>query len=230
MCKCRVRPVKFDRLYELRDLGGQEDYFSDIDERLDDSLSRKKSAQLAKLLNRLDEESWNYLKDQCKPLLSKVSEDRSWTPLFDRFNEAKGYGYLLDRGCSSPKFITISDKNGHQTPDLEASDGTSEYLCEVKTINISDEEIERRKNIEAKDVAYVLNNGLKSKLEDDARKATSQLKGYQGAENKIKIAFFVICLDDRQPESMKAIFPQIRKLLDELGEGEIEFVLHGLDY
>ena len=76
----------------------------------------------------------------------------------------------------------------------------------------------------------MLNNGLKSKFEDDARKATSQLKGYQGAENKIKIAFFVICLDDRQLESRKAIFPQIRTLLDELGEGEIEFVLHGFDY
>ena len=115
MSKCRVRRVKFDRLYELRDLGDQEDYFSNIDERLDEPFSRKKLADLAELaesLNRLDEESWNYLKGQCKPLLSKVSEDRGWTPLFDRFNEAKGYGYLLDRGCSSLKFIARSDKNG----------------------------------------------------------------------------------------------------------------------
>ena len=226
----RVRPVKFDRLYELRDLGGQEDYFSDIDERLDDPLSRKKLAESAESLNRLDEESWNYLKGQCKPLLSKVSEDRGWTPLFERLNEAKGYGYLLDRGCSSPKFITRSDKNGHQTPDLEASDGTSEYLCEVKTINRSDKEIKRRKNREAKEVAYVLSDELKSKLEDVAGKAISQLRGYQGAENKIKIAFFVICLDDRQPESRKAIFPEIQRFLDKFGEGEIDFVLHGLDY
>ena len=149
---------------------------------------------------------------------------------FDRFNEAKGYGYLLDRGCSSLKFITRSDKNGHQTPDLEASDGTSEYLCEVKTINQSDKEIKRRNNIEAKEVAYALSDELKSKLEDAARKAASQLRDYQGSENKIKIAFFVICLDDRQPESRRAIFPEIRTFLDELGEGEIEFVLHGLDY
>ena len=233
MCKCRVRPVKFDRLYELRDLGGQEDYFSDIDERLDEPFSRKKLAELAELaesLNRLDEESWNYLKGQCKPLLSKASDDRGWTPLFDRLNEAKGYGYLLDRGCSSPKFITRSDKNGHQTPDLEASDGTSEYLCEVKTINISDEEIERRKNIEAKEVAMTLSNELRSKLEDVARKAASQLRGYQGSENKIKIAFFVICLDNWQPESRRAIFPEIRTFLDELGEVGIDFVLHGLNY
>ena len=230
MSKCRVRPVKFDRLYELRDLGGQEDYFSDIDERLDDPLSLKKLAELAESLNRLDEESWNYLKCQCKPLLSKVSEDRGWTPLFDRFNEAKGYGYLLDWGCSSLKFIARSDKNGHQTPDLEASDGTSEYLCEVKTINISDEEIEHRKNRKAKEVAYVLSNGLKSKLEDVASKAASQLRGYQGAENKIRIVFFVICLDDWQPEARKAIFPEIQTFLDKFGEGEIDFVLHGLDY
>lgn len=230
MSKCRVRPVKFDRLYQLRDLGGQEDYFSDIDERLDDPLSRKKLTELAESLNRLDEESWNYLKGQCKPLLSKASDDRGWTRLFERLNEAKGYGYLLDRGCSSPKFIIRSDKDGQLTPDLEASNGTSEYLCEVKTINISDEEIERRKKIEAREVAYILNGGLKSKLEYDAKKATSQLRSYQGAENKIKIAFFVICLDNPQPESRRAIFPEIQRFLDKSGEGEIEFVLHGLGY
>ena len=221
--------MKFDRLYELRDLGGQEGYFGDIDERLDCLLSYKTLAKLAESLNRLDEESWNYLKGQCKPLLSKVSEDRGWTPLFDRFNEAIGYGYLLDSGCSSVKFITRSAKNGHQTPDLEASDGTSECICEVKTINISDAEIERRKNIEVKEVAYVLSDGLKSKLDDDAKKATSQLKAYQEAENKNKIAFFVICLDDWQPEARKAIFPEIQTFLDKFGEGEINFVLHGLD-
>lgn len=156
---------------------------------------------------------------------SSSSEDRGWTPLFDRLNEAKGYGYLLDRGCSSPKFIR-SDKKGNQTPDLEASDGTSEYLCEVKTINISDEEIERRKKTKEKDVAYALNNGLKSKLEYDAKKAISQLQGYQGSDNKIKIAFFVICLDTWQREPWKTIYPEIQTFLDELGEGEIDFVVN----
>ena len=226
----RADRTKFDRLYELRDLGGEENYFSDIDERLDDQLSRKMMTKLAELLNRLDEEPWNYLKGQFKPLLSKFSEDRGWTPLFDKFNEAKGYGYLLDRGCSCIKFIR-TDKNGHQTPDLEASDGTSEYLCEVKTINLTYEEIKRRENGEVKDVAYMLSDKLKSKLEVAAEKAANQLKGYQGAEDKIKIVLFVICLDDWQPEARGAIFPEIRSYLnEEFGGGEIEFVLHGFDY
>lgn len=228
MSMCRVHPVKFDRLYELRDLGGQEGYFSDIDERLDDPLSYKKLAELADSLNRLDEESWKYLKDKCKPLLCSVNGDRGWSQLFDRLNEAIGYGYLLDRGCSSPKFIR-PDKNG-QTPDLEASDGTSQYLCEVKTVNRSDKEIKRREKGEVKDVAYMLSNELKSKLEDATEKAISQLKGYQGAENKIKIALFIIYLDDWQPESRRTIFPEIRTFLNELGESEIEFALHGFDY
>ena len=225
----RTDRTKFDRLYELRDLGGQENYFSDVDDRLDDQLSRKMLTRLAELLNRLDEEPWNYLKGQCKPLLSKLSEDRGWTPLFDKLNEAKGYGYLLGRGCSSPKFIR-PDNNG-QTPDLEASDGKSEYLCEVKTINLTYDEIKRRENGEVKDVAYVLSDKLKSKLGNAAEKAANQLKGYQGSEDKIKIGLFVICLDDWQPESRGAIFPEIRSYLnEEFGEGEIEFVLHGFDY
>lgn len=225
MSMCRVHPVNFDRLYELRDLGGQEGYFSDVDERLDDQFSCKMLTKLAELLNRLDEESWNYLKGKCKPLLSKANEDRGWTRLFDRLNEAKGYGYLLDRGCNSPKFIR-PDKNG-QAPDLEASDGTSEYLCEVKTINLTYEEIKRREKGEVKDVAYMLSYKLKSKLEVAAEKATCQLKG---AENKIKIALFVICLDDWQRESKRAIFPEIQSYLDKkFGKGEIEFVLYGLD-
>lgn len=221
--------MKFDRLYELRNLGGQEGYFSDLEESLRQLLSYKFLAELVESLNRLDEKSWNYLKGQCKSLLCNFSGARGWSQLFDRLNEAKGYGYLLDRGCSSPKFIR-SGKKGNQTPDLEASDGTSEYLCEVKTINRSDKEIMRRKNREAKEVAYVLSDKLKSKLEDVAGKAINQLKGYEGAENKIKIVFFVIHLDNWQPESKKAIFPEIRTFLDGLGEGGIEFVLYGFDY
>lgn len=224
----RTGQTKFDRLYELRDLGGKGNYFSDIDEKLRQPLSRKTLVELAVSLNKLDEESWNYLKGQCKPLLSKVSEDRGWTPLFDKFNEAKGYGDLLCRGCSCIKFIR-PDKNGHQTPDLEASDGTSEYLCEVKTINISDKEIKRRKNAEIKDVAYVLSGELKIKLKGVAGNAASQLMAYPGAKHKIKIALFVIDLDERQSEARKAIFPEIQSYLDEeFGESEIEFVLHGL--
>lgn len=224
MSRRRTSVTEFDRLYELRGLGGKENYFSDI--------NLEKLAMLAELavsLSKLDEESWNYLKGQCKPLLSKVSKDRGWTPLFDKFNEAKGYGYLLDRGCSCVKFIR-PDKNRHQTPDLEASDGTSEYLCEVKTINISDKEIKRREKGEVKDVAYMLSDELKSKLGDTAEKAVNQLKDYQGAEDKIKIAFFVVELDDRHPEPRKAIFPQIQSYLnEEFGEGEVQFVLHGFD-
>ena len=209
----------------MRDLGGKENYFSDINLEELEML-----AELAVSLSKLDEKSWNYLKGECKPLLSKVSEDRGWTPLFDKFNEAKGYGYLLDRGCSCVKFIR-PDKNGHQTPDLEASDGTSEYLCEVKTINLTYEEIKRRENGEVKDVAYMLSQKLKSKLEVAAEKAVNQLKGYRGTEDKIKIALFIVFLDDWQPESRRVIFPQIQSYLnEEFGEGEIEFVLHGFDY
>lgn len=216
--------TEFDRLYELRNLGGKENYFSDINLEELELL-----AELAVSLSKLDKKSWNYLKGKCKPLLPKANEDRAWTRLFDRFNEAKGYGYLLCRGCSCIKFIK-PDENGHQTPDLEASDGTSEYLCEVKTINISDTEKKRRKNAEIKDVAYVLSDELKRKLKDVASKAASQLMAYPGAKNKIKIALFVIDLDERQPEARKVIFPQIQSYLDEeFGKGEIEFVLHGLD-
>ena len=225
---CRVHPVKFDRLYELRDLGGQEGYFSDIDERLDDPLSYRKLAELADLLNRLDEKSWKYLKGECKPFLCSVNGDRGWSQLFDRLNEAEGYGYLLDRGCSSPKFIRPN--NNGQAPDLEASDGTLEYLCEVKTINRSDKEIKRREKGEVKDVSYMLSDELKCKLKDVAGNAVSQLRAYPGAENKTKIALFIICLDDWQPEPRRTIFPEIRTFLNELGESGIEFVLHGFDY
>ena len=80
-------------------------------------------------------------------------------------------------------------------------------------------------------MAYVLSDKLKSKLGSAAEKAANQLKGYQGAEKKIKIALFVIYLDDWQTESRRAIFPQIQSYLDEeFGKGEIEFVLHGFDY
>src|ERR1039458_3272431 len=82
--------------------------------------------------------------------MSSRPEYRGWQALFDRLNEAKAYRYLTKIGCSSVVFIPRTIK---QTPDSEGWLEGQQILCEVKTINISDEEVNARRSFAVRSVA-----------------------------------------------------------------------------
>ena len=76
-------------------------------------------------------------------LTSKIKK-RGWQALFDVLNEAKGYNHLSGIGCTNIRFIPVSSVPGQKTPDLSGDLAGARVLCEVKTINISEDEATRR--------------------------------------------------------------------------------------
>ncbi len=69
---------------------------------------------------------------------------RSWQILLDCRSEARAYNHLASRGYSEVEFIP--EAVGQRTPDFKAMSGNRLVLCEVKTINRSDDECNRSSN------------------------------------------------------------------------------------
>ena len=221
--------MNFTRLYEFKkicdELPNPSDcYFHDLDELLKNEKSCYTT--LDNELNRLDEISWEFLKKECSHDLCQNNNKRGWTQLFNKLNEAKGYGYLVDKGCHIVEFIPTSKINGVETPDLKGSNEEANFLCEVKTINLSDFEIQRRANGSVKEVCYELNDGLRFQLSKVIDKAKSQLKSYQVVNVKGRIVFVVVYNDDWQLEAKTMIYPKIESYVNNLVEDGIEIKIH----
>jgi hypothetical protein len=115
-------------------------YFWANDDKLTSPYKRKVFAALECELQGLDNEAWEFLKGEVLPRLRSRHPTRGWHQLFDTLNEAKGYNHLVRIGCTSVRFIPRSKTDNIQTPDLRGLLGANPILCEVKTINVSDNE------------------------------------------------------------------------------------------
>lgn len=217
--------MTFKRLYELKDIsaknGNSKDcYFEDLNELI--GRENLYYTKLANELNRLDESSWKFLKKEISHELCIKNNKRGWAQLFSKLNEAKGYGHLLDKGCNKVNFIPKSQKNGVETPDLIVMDNEITFLCEVKTINKSDCEIQRRKDRSTKEVGFELNDGLKSQLDKVIIKAKSQLANYPNSNVMSKIVYVLLDNDDWQPEAKEALYPEIISYIQKFNEDGVE--------
>lgn len=215
----------FKRLYELRQIETKQEKFNDCyfyD--LDDRLVKHKNfyTSLAEKLNRLDQASWEYFKEDCRHYLCKKDSQRGWSQLFDKFNEVKCYCYLLDKGCHTIKFIPRSKKNGIKTPDLLGKNQEFTFLCEVKTINLSEKEIKRRNNGDSKEVAYKLNEGLQAQIKNAITEAKEQLNNYFADNIKSKIIYIFINNDDLQSEPISTLCKQIKAFIQTFEEEGFE--------
>jgi len=195
-------PKTFPRLFELYELipkGIESDqfYFPRFDKTIMLSPTAKFHFQLLENeLSKLDKASWQLMKNEVKSLLVNKDPKRNWEQLISKLNEAKGYCYLKKIGCSSVQIIPRSKENGIKTPDLEGTKFETVYLCEVKTINISDFEIEKRKVISARDAQYNLPPDFFDKFDSVVEKAKSQLLSYKKGIISKKIIYFIINFDE----------------------------------
>lgn len=220
---------EFERLYELQgmcDKCGEPSncYFDNLDELL--KIQKQLYTSLASELNRLDIESWKFVKKECGNELCQHDERRGWAQLFNKLNETKGYGYLLDQGCKKVQFIPRSKKNGIETPDLLGLIDEYKIICEVKTINHSDIEIDRRNKRECKEVVYQLNEGLCSQLKKIITKAKNQLNGYDPGNVLKRIVYIVVNNDDWQPEVSPTILEKIKGYVNNFVSDGIEIKVH----
>ena len=212
------------RVYELRELiqsANQADaYFEDFDNSIRDEPCKKRVwLEREQAWQKLDPDAWTFLKDKAQRYLTvKNSNGRGWQQLFDILNEAYAYNFLKDDGCSNVQFIQESSLS---SPDLKAEKNECKVLCEVKTINISDDEVfafnEARKRREgtaiaitdpitgrpdpniinklARTVEYKLSAGFFNKLMSDIEAAKTQIEAYADGANVRRIVYIIVNFD-----------------------------------
>ncbi len=219
------------RVYELHDIAqnpsSPDAYFSDFDNKLMESpLRLKHFRDIETDLQGLDTAAWDFFKKQLAPLLTVKSDNRGWQALFDKLNEAKGYNHLVRAGCANVRFIPVSSVSGQRTPDLEGISARTRVLCEVKTVNISEDEAIRRTNGAAGSISLKLPDGFFKKLKSDIETATSQIVAYDPDNSVRRIIYVVLNFDDNLHEYAADYSAQIDMFLAAIPVSKTEIVFH----
>jgi hypothetical protein len=206
------------RVYELRaliaDPSDRYPFFQNFDDSIRDEPC-KKQVWLAREreFQRLDQESWQFLKSEARPYLMTRDVRRWWQQLISILNQARAHNYLSDEGCLGVHFIPRSKSNGEETPDLEGVLNGMQVLCEVKTVHISDAEATRCQTGGVGSTTNSLDEGFFKKLSDDLLKAKSQMESYESKGNVRRIAFVVLKFDDFLGEYKADYYEQIDRHL-----------------
>ena len=207
------------RIYEIRDLLRKPDspstYFRNFDVSLAENAVKKKHfVDIENDLQKLDAGAWSFLKHEVAPLLEQRSQARGWQSAFDKLNQAKAYHYLVKIGCSDVRFVPASKKKREKTPDLKGTMGSTIVLCEVKTINISNDEAKARStsNI-VRSVTARLPENFFNKLTSTLETAKRQMDHYAPNGNVRRIAYVVINFDDGLHEYVEHYDEQLRSFV-----------------
>jgi hypothetical protein len=155
-----------------------------------------------------------------------MTKKREWQQLVDKLNQAKVYRYLKRTGHERVEFIPPSIVKGRRTPDLIAYRASMKALCEVKTINLSDDEAERRYTGGVGSTEAQLNEGFFKKLRSDLIDAKTQLDAYDSNAGARKIIYLISNFDDSLHEYADLYERQIQDYLEcNSPSGEVEVVL-----
>ena len=213
------------RLYEMKDRivdpASPNAYFQNFDTILADSTHVKDIyLRLERVLQELDDTAWLHLKEEaCKRLNLRDALGRGWQQLFDILNEARAYRYLKSMNCTNLRFIP---RSAGKTPDLECLLGLNRVLCEVKTINISDEEVAARTGpMEARSIEATISTGFIKKLRSTIATAEQQMQVFDPDPTCIRFVYLNISFDDFLAQCKQTYFKQID---DELLQAPIKGV------
>ena len=185
---------EFLRVYELMDMlvdpSHPDAYFQDFEKVLKDQSGLYEFRKVEGWLAALDDAAWQDLKQRAAPLLLKRESGRGWQALFDILrSEARASGYLQSIGCTRVRFLA---RMNTKTPDLSALKGGQSVFCEVKTINISDDEAEKRSRMMHGDVSEGFLKKLSAKLAD----AVEQLDAADSKRQASRMIFTMLHFDD----------------------------------
>jgi hypothetical protein len=212
---------RLPRFFELRELvqdpSHPDAYFQDLEERFGNQACFETYAAWEKELDELDPQAWAFLKTKAENYLLR-QDHRGYQQLFDALGEAVAYNYLRkSEGCPDVSFIPESKK---PTPDLKGVRDRKPILCEVKTINVSDDELGARlKAFVVRDSGNQLKEGFFRKLDSDISKAKSQLLNYDPAGEARHLIYCNICFDDWSKIYDDERLQQIEQHLIELSPG-----------
>jgi hypothetical protein len=217
------------RLYELKDLindpASPDAYFQNFDAHLMDSAHIMSIyVRWEGALQSLDTDAWECLKNEASPrLMASNKRGRGWQGLFDILNQAHAYNYLKRIGCTGVVFVP---RTKTKTPDLEGWIDGGKILCEVKTLNISDDEIQGRRGGIVRNFAIRLEAGFFGKLRDAIAAAQHQMCVFDTLGSARHMVYVSPCFDDFLGECKEEYFRQIDDHLVEHPFDGIEIVMH----
>lgn len=164
-----------------------------------------------------------HLKSEASLRLTQRHSGRGWHQLFDILNEARAYNYLKRTGCTRVRFIRRSHR---RTPDLEGSCTLGRSLCEVKTINISDEEVAARIGPpKARSLPINLTPGFLNKLRTTIETAKQQMAAYDSQGTAVHLVYLNILFDDFFAELKEEYYQQIDQYLTDQPVTGIQLVI-----
>lgn len=232
--------VLFPKIYELRDSMNNPDCENSCLKNLDIELEGQGATHAWSIiehdLQELDHNAWVSLKSEALQAVNSWDQKscRDGSPrgreaLLNILYQAKAYRYLKTKGCSAIGFIPRAEKNGFKTPDLEGICGLKKVLCEVKTINESEDEVHRQR-VEKKYLHkdFYLNDSFFDKLTKTISTAKKQLCAYDSTGNAKHIVYIILNFDDFWGDHKEASAKQLDDYLSDHPEKGIELVFHNL--
>jgi hypothetical protein len=178
----------------------------------------------------LDEQSWRVLTEKVSGSFRQPFAKRGKQNFFNDLNEILAYEYLKKDKCVEPKLLEqLRLKERPEWPDLSFGYQGSQYCCEVKTIGLSDIEINWALKLksfdpdtdsdEEQDTGTLiepkyeqLSVGFFSKFKSDIDKAKKQIFSYQA---EIGMIYFVVHFDDFTHMFYGTYRQQITEFLEE---------------
>jgi hypothetical protein len=155
---------------------------------------------------------------------------RGLTQFFDKCNEAEAYVFLKEQGFLEVEFIPESRILKNRTPDLSAKGNQGKVLCEVKTINISDEEAKRNKHL--RDAKYLpatyeteLNDGLLKQIKSQIEEANKQFDSYDSSQQALRYLYLVVNRDNPMAFEAEKSSDEAENYIKSLGLGALTILL-----
>lgn len=209
----RVREL----IEEIRHAHPADIFFQDFERDLESwGLKRAYYQTYNNVLCRLDEESWQLLKQKAISHFGNHRSGQLKQGFFNQLNEAFAYAFLVRIGYSNVRFVP---EDGKTRPDLTYQEREKQRYCEVKTIGISQDEIERRGSGKFCDrtVYRQLSEELLNKLGNVLCQAQNQISS-QGGDG---IIYVVIRFDDFTLTNYPAYRKQLVNFLREYPTQEV---------
>jgi hypothetical protein len=160
---------------DVREKYCDDDFFADFEDSCQTEPKKRHYLSYNRALMTLDNDSWNVLK--CKAIQHFKDEriGQRKQAFFNQLNEAFAYRYLLRRGFKEVRFIS---EGRRKTPDIRFLDQGAAKYCEVKTLGISVDEINRREgsSVRGGEVYLLLSAGFLGKLANHVDLAWKQVR------------------------------------------------------
>ncbi len=178
---------------DIRNRYPQDDFFANFEDSCKNCLDKEKCYRTYNgALKVLDAESWQILKDKVLNQFLNHRKGQTKQGFFNQLNEAFAYRYLVSKGFKDIRFIKEAEDK--RSPDIKFSVNNTWCCCEVKTLGISDDEINRRDTMAAYDnsVYVSLTDGFLNKFHDAVNTARKQISAF-GSDG---LVYIIIEFDD----------------------------------